>query len=74
MDQPGLDKRHRDKTGEISRKHGNTLVRTLRSQYGAGFAPGFKDTDKLADVLESLDQQSLSQLVNDYEAGKGHLK
>jgi len=23
--------RHRDKNGEMSRKHGNTLIRTLRS-------------------------------------------
>jgi hypothetical protein len=29
MQQPGLDNRHRDKNGEISRKHGNTLIRTL---------------------------------------------
>jgi hypothetical protein len=26
--------RHRDKNGEMSRKHGNTLVRTLRKHYG----------------------------------------
>jgi hypothetical protein len=39
----GLDHRHRDKNGEISRKHGNTLVRTLRKLYGAGFAPGCSD-------------------------------
>ncbi len=25
------DTRHRDKNGEISRKHGNTLIRTLRA-------------------------------------------
>ena len=30
MDQPGLHGRHRDRNGELSRKHGNTLVRTLR--------------------------------------------
>ena len=29
--------RHRDKNGEISRKHGNTLVGTLRKHYGAHF-------------------------------------
>jgi hypothetical protein len=27
--------RHRDKNGEISRKHGNTLIRTLRKTYGS---------------------------------------
>ena len=37
MDEPGLDKRHRDKNGEISRKHGNTEVKTLRKIYGPGF-------------------------------------
>jgi hypothetical protein len=33
-EQPGLDSRHRDKNGEISKKHGNTLVGTLRKIYG----------------------------------------
>jgi hypothetical protein len=31
-----IDTRHRGKTGEISRKHGNTLIRTLRKTYGSG--------------------------------------
>jgi hypothetical protein len=30
MSKPGLDGRHRDKSAEISSKHGDTLVRTLR--------------------------------------------
>ena len=29
-----VDARHRDKNGEISRKHGNTLIRTLRPRKG----------------------------------------
>jgi hypothetical protein len=29
--------RHRDKNGEISRKHGNTLIGTLRKHYGKDF-------------------------------------
>jgi hypothetical protein len=37
MQQPGLDQRHRDKDGTIARKHGNTLIRTLRETYGASF-------------------------------------
>ena len=69
MDQPGLDHRHRDKNGEISRKHGNTLVATLRKIYGAAFAKGFSDHQKLSDVLATLDGQSLSQLVKDHNAG-----
>jgi hypothetical protein len=34
MKQQGLDDRHRDKNGEISREHGNTLIGTLRKGYG----------------------------------------
>jgi hypothetical protein len=65
MQQPGLDNRHRDKNGEISRKHGNTLIRTLRETYGPGFAPGCDPNAKLSDCLHQLDEQSLSQLVHD---------
>jgi hypothetical protein len=69
MKEPGLDNRHRDKNGEISRKHGNTLVGTLRKHYGAGFAAGFKDSDKLSDVLAKMDEPSLSKLIRDHEGG-----
>jgi hypothetical protein len=69
MKEPGLDNRHRDRNGEISRKHGNTLVRTLRKIYGSGFAPGCKDDEKLSDVLQKLDEPSLSQLVRDHQGG-----
>ncbi len=69
MKEPGLDNRHRDKNGQISRKHGNTLVGTLRKIYGSGFAGKFKDGDKLSDVLHKLDTASLSQLHNDHDAG-----
>jgi hypothetical protein len=62
MKEPGLDNRHRDKNGEISRKHGNTLVRTLRGIYGSGFASGFPQGAKLSGVLHRLDEPSLSQL------------
>ncbi len=65
----GLDARHRDKNGEISRKHGNTLVSTLRKIYGAKFAPGFPDSAKLEDVLATLDAASLSQLVAHHLVG-----
>ena len=69
MEQPGLDNRHRDKDGEISRKHGNTLVRTLRKIYGAGFAPGFSDNDRLSDVLRKTHEPTLSQLRRDHDMG-----
>jgi hypothetical protein len=67
MQQPGLHDRHRDKNGEMSRKHGNTLVRTLRRIYGEHFASGEPDTAKLSDVLHMLDERSLSALVHDHE-------
>jgi hypothetical protein len=70
MHQPGLNDRHRDKDGEISRKHGNTLVRTLRRIYGSNFASGFSDTDTLAHVLNTAPtHSSLSQLRRDHVAG-----
>ena len=47
MQQPGLHGRHRDRNGEIGHKHGNTLVRTLRRLYGAQFATGCSETEKL---------------------------
>lgn len=69
MDQPGLDGRHRDANGEISRKHGNTRVDTLRKIYGPGFAAGHQDSEKLVDVLADLHEASLSKLVHDHQSG-----
>ncbi len=68
MKEPGLDGRHRTLLGRISRKHGNTLVRTLRQHHGANFLPQFKDTDDLANVLHTLNEASLSQLEKHYPA------
>jgi hypothetical protein len=68
----GLDARHRDKDGEISKKHGNTLVGTLRKIYGKGFAAGYPDTATLSEVLLQLNETSLSQLRRDH--GTGHLE
>jgi hypothetical protein len=64
-----IDTPHRDKNGEISRKHGNTLIRTLRKTYGPGFGKDCADDDKLSDVLHKLDETSLSHLIRDHEAG-----
>jgi hypothetical protein len=61
--------RHRDKSGEISRKHGNTLIRTLRKTYGENFAGSCSNKKKLRDVLHKLDEQSLTRLIHDHEAG-----
>jgi hypothetical protein len=61
--------RYRDKNGEMSRKHGNTLIRTLRKHYGDDFAAGCANNEKLCDVLHKLDELSLSRLVRDLESG-----
>jgi hypothetical protein len=47
MSKAGLDNRHRNKDGEISHKHGNTLIGTLRKVYGQGFAAGYPESAKL---------------------------
>ena len=66
--QSGLDGRHRDKDGEISKKHGNTLISTLRETYGPDFARGESATAKLGDVLHRLDEPSLASLVRNMRA------
>src|SRR5579872_1190741 len=63
----GLDNRHRNHDGDISHKHGNTLVGTLRKIYGQGFAAGYPATEKLSEVLSQLNETSLSQLRRDHE-------
>ena len=68
----GLDNRHRNKDGEISSKHGNTLVRTLRKIYGQGFAAEYPETAQLSEVMLQLNEPSLSQFRRDYETH--HLK
>ena len=66
---PGMQ-RHRDKNGEISKKHGNTLVSTLRKIYGDGFAKGCGPHEKLSDVLAKIDEPSLTKLVKEHESGR----
>jgi hypothetical protein len=69
MSKAGLDNRHRNKDGEISHKHGNTLIRTLRKIYGQGFAAGYPETEKLSEVLLQLNETSISQLRRDHKTG-----
>jgi hypothetical protein len=69
MTKAGLDNRHRNKDGEISGKHGNALIRTLRKAYEQSFAAGYPETEKLSEVLLKLDETSLSQIRRDHETG-----
>jgi len=59
----GLDKRYRDKDGEIRRKQGNTTVRTLRETYGNDFAGDFRSDARLETVLEETGCDSLSEYL-----------
>lgn len=59
----GLDDRQRDQSGEIRRKRGDTLVKTLRDEYGDGFASGYRSDTKLSTVLDRERAASLSELL-----------
>src|SRR5579859_4597135 len=50
--QRGLDNRHRDEDGEISRKRSDTLVGTLRHTYGDEFLSDFRSDATLGTVLK----------------------
>jgi len=58
----GLDGRERDQNGQIREKRGDTLVRTLRQEYGEDFAQGYRSDTKLETVREDTGK-SLSELV-----------
>jgi hypothetical protein len=62
MEQRRVDDCHRDKDGRIAKRHGKTMISTLRRTY-PGFAPNEQGTAKLIHVLERLDQTSLSKLI-----------
>ena len=62
--QPGLDGRHRDENGQISRKHGNTRVDTLRQTYGDNFAAGARGDMHLKTLLDKTETKSLSDYLN----------
>jgi hypothetical protein len=72
MRKAGLDNRHRNHDGEISHKHGNTLIGQLRKIYGQSFAAGYPATEKLSEVLLQLNETSLSQLRRDHVKCCGH--
>ena len=62
--QPGLDGRHRDANGEISRKHSNTTVGELRKTYGEGFAQGVRSDAQLGTLLDRSGARSLTDYLH----------
>lgn len=57
-----------DTTSEIN--IGDTLIRTLRKAYGAHFADGCRDDERLRDALYKMDEPSRSTLIHDHQKGK----
>lgn len=59
MARKGLDARHRDTTGRIDKKHGNTRVGSLRKTYGEHFASGRRSDMMLKTLLAETRTESL---------------
>jgi hypothetical protein len=59
----GLDDRSRNEDDEIRKKRRDTLVRTLRDEYGDNFAEGYRSDAKLGTVLDREGVEDLSQLL-----------
>ncbi len=63
----GLDRRCRDNDGEIRQKRSDTLIGTLRKEYGEDFAAGFRSDMKLGNLLKQTGSPSLSQFIKQKE-------
>ncbi len=59
----GLDDRCRDQNGTIRRKRSDTLVDTLRDEYGEDFAPGVRSNATLGTILDRSGAESLSEYL-----------
>jgi hypothetical protein len=62
----GLDNRHRDKSGRIERKHGNTKVAALRKEYGDSFAEGRRKDMMLKTLLKETGSASLHDYLRQH--------
>ncbi len=62
----GLDGRHRDKSGRIDKKHGNTRVASLRKEYGPGFAKGHRKDMMLKTLLKNTGCSSLHEYLRQH--------
>lgn len=63
----GLDDRMRDEDGEIRHKRRDTLVGTLRQEYGPQFAAGVRADAELGTVLDRENVDTLDQLLKKYK-------
>jgi hypothetical protein len=62
-DPKGFGGRMRDSDGEMRKKRDDTLVRTLRKEYGDSFAEGYRSDTKLGTALKREGVASLDQLL-----------
>jgi hypothetical protein len=62
-----LDDRCRDADGEIRRKRGDTLVGTLRGDYGPNFASGARSDMRLDTLLNRTGSASLSDYLKNHK-------
>jgi hypothetical protein len=69
--QVGLDDRCRDGDGSIRRKRGDTLVGTLRQEYGDDFASGFRSDTRLSTLLDQSNVDSLSEYLRQARTRSG---
>jgi hypothetical protein len=59
----GLDRRHRDRSGRIEKKHSNTRVGSLRKEYGPKFAKGRRKDMMLKTLLKETGLASLHEYL-----------
>ena len=65
----GLHRQRQDKNGHIEQRRGNTVVRTLREEFGQDFLIEWPDNARLSTVREEADM-SLTEMVRQYRRGK----
>ena len=59
----GLDERCRDENGTIRKKRSDTLIGTLRQEYGENFAAGVRSDATLGTLLERTGAESLTEYL-----------
>jgi hypothetical protein len=57
----GLDGRHRNQDGRIERKHGNTKIKNLKTEYPE--LKNFNNEDTLGEVRDRYGADSLDDLL-----------
>lgn len=66
-------RRHRDESGQEERKRNDTLLRTLRHEYGTKLAPEFSDKMQLGTLKERIGlpgDSSLNAVLRHYHIKK----